>query len=493
MEDLNCALCGEEYNSRRNLPRLFPNCGHTFCSACISKLIEEADGGLCCPEDGVECQFFNKSIGIGSFPLNFVLQKLLELKPVKQVTRNLERPKPARREQADSHYCNEHSKVAELVCITDKCVICTDCALFGTHKAHCFMKMKDFKCELKSKLIALESQAEVVRLKPLMASGEQQLLSLRGKVEAHKAHMRRNIRSYIDAVIEELQSRASELEQMILSKFSKFDCGISVIAGTAAQIQERYQVVEHTVAKIRSQVNSREYDYAFLMNSLYTAESSAFNELKEIDEELTELEATTYDIIDAELQKYTIVDDVDTAASAAVKSIDMRYCNIPCSGVADRPSGLEEDDSDQEPDLITFDHPASAMHNQYARGRDAVPAKRPIRSQPSCNDASSNLHTRNALQNKLDRLKLNNETPSLLDIQIAELDGNLTSSRPTHNKTPLFGSTYNPINLDASSRLQTAKRNSDLGKTETQRNQLISSLHALNFGPDIIEAMENQA
>lgn len=483
MEDLNCQLCGEEYNSRRNLPRLFPNCGHTFCSACIGKLIEEADGVLCCPEDGVECQFFNKSIGIGCFPLNFVLQKILDLKPSERTSRNFERPMPRSNEDAGLHYCNDHSKVSDLVCISDKKVICTDCALFGAHKTHAFMKMDDFKRELKSKLMSLESQAEAVRLKPLIADSERELANLRGKVESHKNRMRRDIRSYVDAVVDKLQSHAANLERMILSKFTKFDCGLTVIDSTAADIRERYQLVERTVSKVRSQVKCREYDYVFLMNSLYAEKDSTFSKLKEIGNELAELEATTRDIIDDELNKYAMADDVESAVNAVVECIEMQYCDKICSGVADElPSDLGDEIEENESNLVTPQKPSPVLKELKIRSRDVGKSKPKSRPQLSSNDPSADSRTQKSREKELEIYKLKNRTTSLLDIQIDEMDIHLANYRPTYDKTPPDDSMYNPTGFNATSKLQPLKRTSSFIKAEIQRNQMLSSAHTLNFG-----------
>lgn len=57
MEDLHCLICREEFNTKTKLPRLFPNCGHTFCTECIHEMIDHTDDVLACPEDNVECQF----------------------------------------------------------------------------------------------------------------------------------------------------------------------------------------------------------------------------------------------------------------------------------------------------------------------------------------------------------------------------------------------------------------------------------------------------
>ena len=39
MNRLICKICETNFNTSENLARLFPNCGHTFCTQCIKKII----------------------------------------------------------------------------------------------------------------------------------------------------------------------------------------------------------------------------------------------------------------------------------------------------------------------------------------------------------------------------------------------------------------------------------------------------------------------
>ena len=54
LEELSCSLCNQEFSSEGDsVPRLLPDCGCSFCTACLRKLLEECgEGPLMCPEDG---------------------------------------------------------------------------------------------------------------------------------------------------------------------------------------------------------------------------------------------------------------------------------------------------------------------------------------------------------------------------------------------------------------------------------------------------------
>lgn len=48
--------------------------------------------------------------------------------------------------------CPLHQKVADIVCKTDRKVICAECVLFDEHKTHTYMKIENFKKEVKDKV-----------------------------------------------------------------------------------------------------------------------------------------------------------------------------------------------------------------------------------------------------------------------------------------------------------------------------------------------------
>jgi len=53
---LICSVCEEEYDTDQKIPRLLPDCGHTFCTECLAQLLDKAksDGEkFACPEDRV--------------------------------------------------------------------------------------------------------------------------------------------------------------------------------------------------------------------------------------------------------------------------------------------------------------------------------------------------------------------------------------------------------------------------------------------------------
>ena len=40
IEEINCTLCSQIYNSTDRMPILLPDCGHSFCMTCINECFE---------------------------------------------------------------------------------------------------------------------------------------------------------------------------------------------------------------------------------------------------------------------------------------------------------------------------------------------------------------------------------------------------------------------------------------------------------------------
>jgi hypothetical protein len=56
IEEIKCPLCDSIYNETDHLPRMLPDCGHSFCHSCLDeqfkgRLEEGTEAPFLCPED----------------------------------------------------------------------------------------------------------------------------------------------------------------------------------------------------------------------------------------------------------------------------------------------------------------------------------------------------------------------------------------------------------------------------------------------------------
>ena len=118
MDDLtHCTVCFEAYgDSEDRVPRLLP-CTHTFCSACVERLIR--NNRLVCPQDN---QKYKALKGATSF-----LQNRYILRPVKEILNSID----------EFETCERHNRLKMMYCKDVGCNrrICQVCMLHN-HKTH---------------------------------------------------------------------------------------------------------------------------------------------------------------------------------------------------------------------------------------------------------------------------------------------------------------------------------------------------------------------
>ena len=53
LDELSCSICNTGFTSQGDsIPRLLPDCGCSFCTACLRNILADSgDGPLFCPED----------------------------------------------------------------------------------------------------------------------------------------------------------------------------------------------------------------------------------------------------------------------------------------------------------------------------------------------------------------------------------------------------------------------------------------------------------
>lgn len=422
MEDIHCVLCRKEFNTKDRLPHLFPNCGHTFCTVCIQGMIDEHEDVLYCPEDNVECQFFNKTVGMGCFPLNFALHRLMTQKGGKKGLTTLDRldAKNKDEEPVNGNYCTEHSKSCELVCLTDRKVICTDCVLFGAHKNHQYTRMDDFKKEVRSKVAALENKSESLKYMPFLSSKDRQVEVLRQKVDHKKRLLMEMVSMNVKTVIEEIRIKEREVESNLEVAFHKFDSSVNIIDNTAKKIKERHMDVDKTLFKIKAQIKRSEFDYAFLMNSLFS-DNSMFATIKEISDELVQLEGTSADVIDRELDRYTIRGGVEDVTKMINSCMDVLYFD-PSAEQAVMEHKLKQDfddDMDLETRVVTPNKSRqSTMNAESKRGgsNSSTPKHYFGKQFHFPNNREKSLHSKSIIESSRSGVQLiREESISLLD------------------------------------------------------------------------------
>lgn len=209
-----CPNCKMSYNTSERIPHLLIHCGHTICSACIQKIINSDI--LKCPIDNIE--YTSKCIA--DYPKNISLLEIINQSPKKAI----ESFKKATSKQVLDNCKIHQNRKLELICIDDKCKICTSCAIFGTHKNHNIISIEDFQkdIEIKSEmLIDLFDEIEKANFSPENFYQENIDENLASKHNLIK----NKIENFTSKLIEKVKNEEISLLTKINTKFENvFSC-----------------------------------------------------------------------------------------------------------------------------------------------------------------------------------------------------------------------------------------------------------------------------
>ena len=266
-DETKCPLCKQLYNEDIRIPRILLNCGHTICSFCISNSLESSTV-LKCPEDSTE---YNDITSVSSFQINKALMKLVhkisENKKLKDNTKNINLnvlnnlliPSPTsspnkglnttrdNRKNIESlrlitlsnsktkMNCNEHpNRKLEMICLEEICKICTNCAIFGSHKNHNVINIdefiKDVECKA-GKLIELFENIDEGTIKKdldiINEKSKDKLAKLLKLINEKYNYMENIIHEFTQNLIEKVKKDENILLNEISSQFDKLKGRVS--------------------------------------------------------------------------------------------------------------------------------------------------------------------------------------------------------------------------------------------------------------------------
>ncbi|XP_071498906.1 uncharacterized protein [Diadema antillarum] len=136
----HCNVCYHAFSrDGEHVPRIL-TCGHTYCTACLGKLVGKfSRGKVCCPTCKADTSIPGLVNNVQRLAKNFAVLEILE-----GLEESLRGSSSATNQVL---LCNEHENEPKKVyCLTDKEVICIYCQVYGQHKGH--------ECQLVSQVAA---------------------------------------------------------------------------------------------------------------------------------------------------------------------------------------------------------------------------------------------------------------------------------------------------------------------------------------------------
>ncbi|XP_038672944.1 nuclear factor 7, brain-like [Scyliorhinus canicula] len=226
-EETNCSICLDFFTDPVTL-----DCGHNFCRSCITQCWGNNEINSC-PECRAVIPGRNLSI-------NWALANLTEK------TRKL---KLNRKE----FHCEEHQEQLELLCETDKKLICLICRDSREHREHRFLPIKEavkkHKNQLKSSLDSLTAKKSVVLETELKQKGK--ISEVRGQS--------RSLQTYITSEFSKMHQILTEKEQRLLRDLrGEEERILEPLEKNLREIQKNLNSIEEKLSKLQKQLEQKD-------------------------------------------------------------------------------------------------------------------------------------------------------------------------------------------------------------------------------------------
>ncbi|XP_038672715.1 zinc-binding protein A33-like [Scyliorhinus canicula] len=241
-QELTCPICLEIFTHPVSL-----ECGHHFCSSCISHSWQKVPGDVSCPQ----CrQVFTQRNVRPARTLSSVVEKFREVKV--KVT-----------QPQEEFYCQEHEEKLKLFCEDEHKAICLVCGMSRAHKTHSVIPIKEaaqiYKNKLETSLETLQKQMD---------------LSL------HRKREREDGISHMKAEVDRLRNEInSEFEKMHKFLFEKEELMKAELERKSNKV---FEDMENNLTKTMDEMSSLEAAIRDLKSRLEVQEAPDF--LKDIQE-----------------------------------------------------------------------------------------------------------------------------------------------------------------------------------------------------------------
>lgn len=204
-------------------------------------------------------------------------------------------------------FCTEHQTVANMVCLTDHKIICSNCALFGVHKGHDYCKFDHFLEKCRGKLKTLRSEVEKTEFKWYVQEGGNEGDAVRRKVADKKEQLLSEAATATETILKKVKDRHEELKKEIHAKFRKFERIIDLRVSHHRSIRERVADFTRKLETGSAQLETGEVDFVRLFELLFQkGPGNAFDEVEKIAQEIEIEKNNNSNFVEKELARYTI-------------------------------------------------------------------------------------------------------------------------------------------------------------------------------------------
>lgn len=168
-----------------------------------------------------------------------------------------------------AHFCSEHQSKAELICLTDRKIICTNCALFGVHKGHNYKKFGEFMEECRHKLASLELCDKNGKLKDFVDAKKEHIAKIQRRISEKKEEMFGQVESVLEALVSKLRAQEIQIKGQIAEQFGQFEASLKQLESQNSENRLRFEAFRNKLEKVKMAMSSRVPDFPFLLDHLF--------------------------------------------------------------------------------------------------------------------------------------------------------------------------------------------------------------------------------
>ncbi|KAL4491453.1 hypothetical protein ABPG72_008109 [Tetrahymena utriculariae] len=261
--DLFCSSCQNMFDENNHLPRMLPECGHTFCNQCLVRILEKNDF-IECPEDNI----VSSRKEVVSFPKNYSLiniirkkKKLSEysssLQTFEQETQSSEKGSSSRKNsmqltpfnssvrnsheedqtqiQQQKKKCKDHKKEKDIVCLDCRLAICSNCALFGEHKKHEVASEEDVIKNITERAETLLQVYEELEEKSALINTTHYKDVIHNHLISMQSSLQSQLNQQIQSIIKQIEEKKNKLNDEIGSLIMQTEAGFNKILDLSKQ------------------------------------------------------------------------------------------------------------------------------------------------------------------------------------------------------------------------------------------------------------------
>ncbi|XP_038644575.1 nuclear factor 7, brain-like, partial [Scyliorhinus canicula] len=251
-QELTCPICLEIFTHP-----VFLECGHHFCSSCISQSWQKVPGDVSCPQ----CrQVFTQRNVRAARTLSNVVEKVREVK----VT-----------QPQEEFYCQEHEEKLKLFCEDEHKAICVVCGMSRAHKTHSVIPIKVaaqiYKNKLETSLETLQKQMDL----SLHSKREQEdgIFHMKAEVDRLRNEINSDFEKMHKFLFEKEELMKAELERKSNKIFEEMEKNLT-------KTMEEISSLEAAIRDLKSRLEVQEAPEFLKVQNLFVLSSETFQRLR---------------------------------------------------------------------------------------------------------------------------------------------------------------------------------------------------------------------